>query len=166
MKRTTLIAAVTAVVLTAGASPALAGRGHRGNCRCGGPIDRLAHIVPDLTEQQQEQLEQILEKGREEMRADRVKMLKLRRELRELVGDGADEATTDAKIDAITSLKASMMKQRIALLREAREVLTEEQREVLKDIGLPMIGFGRHGAHGPGGPGMGRGMRQGGHGCW
>jgi Spy/CpxP family protein refolding chaperone len=116
-----------------------------------------------LTEQQQEQLEQILEKGRDEMRADRIQMLKLRRELRELVVDGADEEVTNAKIDMITALEASMMKQRIALLGEAREVLTEEQREVLTDIGLPMIGFGRHG---PGGRGAGRGMRHGGHEWW
>ncbi len=163
MKRTVMIAAVTAVALTAGVSSALAGRGHGGSGRCGGPVDRLAWIVPDLTEQQQEQLEQILEKGRDEMRADRIQMLKLRRELRELVVDGADEEVTNAKIDVITALEASMMKQRIALLGEAREVLTEEQREVLTDIGLPMIGFGRHG---PGGRGAGRGMRHGGHGWW
>ncbi|MBD3241349.1 MAG: periplasmic heavy metal sensor [Chitinivibrionales bacterium] len=175
MKRTALIAVVTALVLSMGASSAFARRGPGGGCRFGGPIDRLANIVPDLTEDQREELEQILEKGRESMRVDRVKMLKLRRELRELIVDGAKESATDAKIDAITAVRASMMKRRVALMNEARGVLTDEQLEVLKDIGMPIMGLGMHGKGGCGGPGgagcgaaagtgCGGGMHKGGHG--
>jgi Spy/CpxP family protein refolding chaperone len=103
--------------------------------------------LPDLTEKQEEQIDELTASMRKEMRAAHKEAQKLREELHGLVKDGASDAKIEAKIDEAARLHADKMKKHALLMRDVARVLTEEQREALfsEPDGPP-----RRGKHGKG----------------
>ena len=118
--------------------------------------ERLAEFL-NLTPEQQTRLDEIRKARREEARAFREEMGKLRPQLREAMKDPkADEKKIDNLIDQLSQARASHFKSVVRSVREMEKVLTPEQLEKFRDARFRMgwrHGFGpRRGMH----PGWGR----------
>jgi Spy/CpxP family protein refolding chaperone len=83
-------------------------------------------------------------------------------DLHESIRSGADQATVDKKIDALSAIRTKMQKLRVQQRLQFHNMLTDEQKEKLE--ALPMGGFGFGDGDGPRGMG-GHGMRGPGGGC-
>ncbi len=93
--------------------------------RGGGPEMRL----PNLTDEQKEQIKAIVLNGRKETLPLRNAMREKRAELQTLrTSENYDERAVNSTISEIAELQESMMLMREQHRQEIREVLTEEQR--------------------------------------
>lgn len=123
--------------------------------------------IPDLTEDQQEQIKTLRTEHWNEVEEFRTDMRILHAEMNDLTsGSDYDATAASKKIEKISSLKKKMMKARLAHRNSVRSLLTEEQKVVF-DNHRPGrgMGFGRAGGRGMGfGKGQGpRGYRGQGH---
>ena len=155
MKRISMVAAAALTLVAVSSVWAQKGRGDE-ETRMERRREHLMEVIPDLTEEQLDQMQALREEGRKEMKPLQLAKQKLQRELRKLVREGANERATDAKIDEITGNQARIMKLRIAHRRKLAGILNEEQLEAFHDLGHGP-GRGKRGMHrgrgGPGGPG-------------
>lgn len=156
MKRSKVILGVLIAVFAVAlvAAPALARReGTRRAQPRGG-------MMPQFTQEQQEQIEAIHEKYSDERAelTNRAKVLRL--ELAELVGDGEpDFDGIEGKLEEIARVRVDLMKLRLRIHKEIRPLLDEDQRKLF-DRGLARLaGSGRgDGQRGMMGRGAGGGM--------
>lgn len=112
--------------------------------------------IPDLTQDQQDEIKALRTAHWEAMQEYRTDMRILREEMDDLTsGSDYDAKAANKKIEEISSLKEKMMKARLAHRSSVRNLLTDEQKVVF-DNHRPGrgMGFGRgHGPHGRRGPG-------------
>ncbi|MDZ7778141.1 MAG: Spy/CpxP family protein refolding chaperone [Bacteroidales bacterium] len=127
-------------------------------------------VIPDLTEEQQQQIKTLRMNNNSQMQDYQAERRILRAELDALTrGSSYDTKAATKKIDAITSLKNKMMKQRMEHRDEIRELLTDEQKMIFdqrkakrgkgfksgnyhhKNCDQPGAGegYGRYGGQGP-----------------
>lgn len=84
--------------------------------------------IPDLTEEQQEQITTLRTNHRSEMDEYRADMRTLRAEYADLTsGSDYDIKAASEKADALTDVKNKMMKQNLEHRDEVRNLLTDEQ---------------------------------------
>ena len=124
------------------------------------------HALPDLTEEQEQKIDELKITQMKETNAFRSDVIIKRAELQKLcTADKADMEKINAKIDEIFKIKTEMAKQRAAHIQKVRVLLTDEQRVIFDT---------RHGKQGKGmRMGRGRFHRSGGghgqncpHGKW
>ncbi len=85
--------------------------------------------IPDLTEEQQAQIDELKTALEKEMLPMRTKLEVKQAELQELlVADNPNKGAIDRKIDEISSLRTQMQKKRIDNRLKTRVLLTPEQR--------------------------------------
>lgn len=143
-----VVAALALVPLTAqeATRPQAPGRGMGRGFGPGGPGPGLVHRL-DLTDQQREQVQAIME----ERRASRpgANMMELQKQLQAaLFADTVDLAKVEALKDAIRAAEAAMLSARIDTELKINHILTPEQRAKARELI----------AAGPG-PGRGRARR-------
>ena len=92
----------------------------------------LLNDIPDLTEEQKAQIEEIHKSAKEGMKAQREESKEIRMKIMELkTAENPDQAQINKLIDRQSAIKADMMKQRTAAELKVRSILTPEQRKVL-----------------------------------
>jgi Spy/CpxP family protein refolding chaperone len=85
--------------------------------------------IPDLTEEQQEQIQSIMLDIREQMLPIQNQMREKRARLRTLsTGTEVDAKAAESVIEEIGDLRTQMMKERFASRQEIRTLLTDEQK--------------------------------------
>jgi len=85
--------------------------------------------LPDLTEEQQNKIEELRLNFQKEMSPERIKVSKLRLELKELlIADKPDLGKINSQLEDINKQRLKMEKARIKHRLEVRELLTEKQR--------------------------------------
>jgi len=85
--------------------------------------------IPNLTDQQKEQLKSITLKNQEVIIPLRNQMREKKAHLRTLsTADNVDQKVAESVIDEIGSLRTQMMKQRLGTHQQVRALLTDEQR--------------------------------------
>jgi Spy/CpxP family protein refolding chaperone len=145
-----LVALITLVAAAVAVAPALARRsGNRAAHPRGG-------LMPELTAEQKEQIEEIHEKYSDERAelTNRAEVLAL--ELGDLVGDGEPDFNgIEDKLEEISRVRLDLMKLRLRIHREIRPLLDEDQK-MLFDRGLARLverraAGGRRGMMGRGG---------------
>lgn len=104
-----------------------------------------------LSEYQARQLKQIREQQAEARRRNMQSLHEANTQLRQLVLNGADEATVRAKQTDVTNLMAESLRMRVDELKQIAPILTPEQRQKFVELGER--GGHRGGPHG--GPGRG-----------
>lgn len=103
--------------------------------------------IPDLTDEQQEQMKTLRIEHRSAMEEYRADMRTLRAEYADLTsGSDYDTEAASERIDALTAVKNKMMKQRLEHRNEVRNLLTDEQKVIFDQR-----------PHGKGGKGYGKG---------
>lgn len=140
MKRT-ITWIITGVVVSMMAVGTFAARGSH----CGGDKGMGSHCgmgemqkgncydkIPDLTDAQKSQIEEIATKKHEEMKMVHEKMWKLREELGKLSSENGSDAAVNAKIDEISKVHGEMLKNQLACRAEIEKILTPAQREYLE----------------------------------
>ncbi len=154
--KTTLTLAI--ILLMATATDTFAQRG-RGFDRVGG-LEQVCPNIPNLTEEQQQQITELRTGHLKEMQSMRDKIDVNRVQWRALMrGDRADMDAINANIDERTELRNQMEKMQATHHQAIRSVLTEEQRVWFDSVPR---GFSRAGAR-PG-PGMRQAAPYGGRG--
>lgn len=103
--------------------------------------------IPDLTEEQQEQIESLQLENRQQMITLQNQLREQEARLRTLTtGSEPDQSAAEGVIDQIAASRASIMKSQLALRMRIRELLTDEQRTLfdLSPRGFPAAvrGFG------------------------
>lgn len=113
--------------------------------------------IPDLTEEQEEQIRESRTAHINDMEEFRTDMRILREEYRDLTsGQDYDKKAASKKIDAITALKNKMMKQNLEHRNEVRSMLSDEQK-----VHFDRHHFGRNNrGNGPGNFHKGRGYHK------
>lgn len=144
------------------------GKGMKGQQTC-------AQMIPDLTEEQEKQIEDLRTDHWKAMSEYRSDMRTLRAEYQDLMaGDDRNPKKAESKIDEITDLKNKMMKERQNHMGEIRKLLNDEQKiyfdQKMQRRG-PCMGMGHGKGHGTGhgfgkgaGPGHKHKMHKGWHG--
>jgi Spy/CpxP family protein refolding chaperone len=124
------------------------GRGYMQGQR--GPGSAQAECrIPDLTEDQQEQINTLRTEHWNEMDEFRTDMRILRAEMKDLTsGSDYDVKAADKKIEEISEMKEKMMKAQLNHRDEVRSLLTDEQK-VFFDKHHPGKGNGFGKGHGP-----------------
>lgn len=146
------------ILLMATATDAFAQRG-RGLDRVGG-LEQVCPNIPNLTEEQQQQITELRTAHLKEMQSKRDQIDVNRAQYRALMrGDRADMDAINANIDERTELRNQMEKTQAAHHQAIRNLLTEEQRVWFDAVPR---GFSRAGAR-PG-PGMRQAAPYGGRG--
>ncbi len=87
-------------------------------------------MVPDLTEEQKEQLGQLRLEHLESSTLHRARMDELRAKMRRLNAERADQEEINSVIDEMTDLRNQQMKEGVQHRNDIRSALTEEQRAV------------------------------------
>lgn len=126
------------------------GRGMMNRGQNFGP-DHECRMIPDLTGDQQSQIQGLRTAQLKEMQGFRNQIGENRARYRTLMSaDKSDQKTIEANIDEFTNLRNQMMKKQSAHQQAIRSLLTDEQKVLFDNRGMR----GRQGA------GMnGRGMR-------
>jgi Spy/CpxP family protein refolding chaperone len=108
--------------------------------------DGMPHMrIPDLTDEQKEQIKSIMLKTQEEMIPLKNQLGEKRARLRTLsTGDNVDVEAAESVIEEIGSLRTEIMKKHFAVRQEVRALLTDYQR-VWMDSHYGK--FGRHEMH-------------------
>jgi Spy/CpxP family protein refolding chaperone len=89
----------------------------------------FCHALPDLTEEQEQKIDELRTTQMKEMNAFRSDLGIMRAELHKLcTADDADMEKINARIDEIFKTKTEMAKQRAAHIQKVRALLTDEQR--------------------------------------
>lgn len=114
-------------------------------------FDRECRMIPELTETQQAQIQELRTEQLKEMQDFRNQIGENRARYRTLMSaDKADQKAIDANIDEYTNLRNQMMKKQAAHRQQVRSLLTDDQK----------VFFDNRGMRGRQGAGMnGRGMR-------
>lgn len=108
------------------------------------------HMIPDLTEEQQEQMKTIHLKSMKAMQPLKNSLMEKKAHLHTLsTAQKADLKAINKQIDEISSIEASMQKLRAASQQEVRSLLTEEQRIMFDSKPHGMKGNGNHRGNGP-----------------
>jgi len=115
----------------------------------------------NLSDQQQEQLQDMRLANQKEMIPLRADIKLLRLELQELISNDASRSEIDNKIDQISEARKAIQKKRVGHRLDMRQVLTPEQRKQWDKMkhhrGMKGEHHGARGHHGQG-KGMGRGI--------
>ncbi|MDX1586158.1 MAG: Spy/CpxP family protein refolding chaperone [Balneolaceae bacterium] len=94
--------------------------------------------LPGLTDEQKEQIREVMLETRKEMLPIQNQVREKRAQLRTLrTSENADMKAINSMVDEISGLRAGMMKTRLASEQEIRNLLTEEQR-IIFDSRSPM----------------------------
>ncbi|MBN2213339.1 MAG: Spy/CpxP family protein refolding chaperone [Bacteroidales bacterium] len=105
------------------------GYGPGGNNQERAGIGRYCQAIPDLTDEQEQQIMNLRTAHMKEMNGYRSDLSIKRAELRKLqTADNADMNKINAKIDEIGKMKTEMSKIMAAHLQKVRALLTDEQR--------------------------------------
>ncbi|UCE25083.1 MAG: Spy/CpxP family protein refolding chaperone [Candidatus Zixiibacteriota bacterium] len=88
----------------------------------------------NLTDQQRDQLENMMDEFRMEHVDRKAELQKAQIKLKALMRDEADEGEVNAAIDEVSELKAQMQKMRYANHQKAKSVLTQDQIDKLKQL--------------------------------
>lgn len=129
---------VSAVSLL-GSTFAFAGPGKGGcsggnGCQGGGMhLLKMIDRIPDLTEQQEDQLWNLARKFHSEGNETREKMMNLKKEYHGLLEKNADQKEIDAKAEEIGKAHAQVLKMKASHMKQIADVLTEEQQTYLKE---------------------------------
>ena len=125
------------------------GKGMKGPQNC-------YQMIPDLTEEQEEQIEDLRTDHWKAMSEHRSDMRTLSAEYQDLMaGDDRNPKKAESKIDEITDLKNKMMKERQNHREEIRNLLNDEQKTYFDQR------MQRHGSCIGMGPGKGHGFGKG-----
>jgi Spy/CpxP family protein refolding chaperone len=93
------------------------------------PEDRGFKHIPDLTDEQISKIDELRTVHLEKMMKQKAKAKILQAELRELeIADNADMNKINGKIDEISVVRTTMIKDRSAHRQDIRKILTKEQR--------------------------------------
>ena len=120
--------------------------------------------IPDLTEEQEAQIETLRIAHLEKMQNHRAEMDELRAMRRSLlIKDDASESEINKNIDATTSLHNKMMKERVKHNQAVKDLLTADQKvyfnqHLMQNRRGRRTGNGRYDNYGPG-KGFGRGYQ-------
>ncbi|MCB9185260.1 MAG: Spy/CpxP family protein refolding chaperone [Flavobacteriales bacterium] len=97
-----------------------------------GKYQAMLEDIPNLTDAQREQINEIRESTQKKVQPQREEMKTLRVKMKELkAADNPDQKQINELIDRQASVKAEMMKARTAAELSVRSILTPEQLEVL-----------------------------------
>jgi Spy/CpxP family protein refolding chaperone len=113
------------------------GMGHGKGMRDDAPGIRRILAVGDeinLTDQQREQLEGMMDEFKLEHVDRKAELQKAQIKLKALMRDEADEGQVNAAIDEVSRLKAQMQKTRYANHQKAKSVLSADQVDKLKEL--------------------------------
>lgn len=138
MKRTnkTVIAVLAGTLLLGGAGAVLASGGYHGKGGCdfkGAPMHALER-VDNLTDEQRNQISEIMDTQRSAMRERRDEMRDSRTAVRDAIHNGADEATLKPLAQKQGEMVAQMIMERAKVQGQISAVLTEEQRQQLQQL--------------------------------
>ncbi|SRR6056297_117577 len=118
--------------------------------------------IPDLTEEQEAQIETLRIRHLKKMQSYRSEMDELRAERRSLfIKDDASESEINKNIDATTSLHNKMMKERVKHNQAVKALLTEDQKVYFNQHFMHQRKGHRSGHGRFGNDGSGKGMGQG-----
>jgi Spy/CpxP family protein refolding chaperone len=150
MKKSLLIISIiAATAFSAFAQPY--GQGRQGDRR---GMGAAAERIPDLTEEQKDQIYELRRGFLEYSLEKRGQMKVLHSEYKLLmVSDTKDLTAIDKNIEERSALRADMMKEKTRLQLDIRELLSEEQQVFFDNR---MLTPGRMGKQGPRGRGPGR----------
>ncbi|MBN1348993.1 Spy/CpxP family protein refolding chaperone [candidate division KSB1 bacterium] len=132
MKRITLLSAIIALVII-GSVFAQQGRWHAKQAMSGKA--NFCDRIPDLTDEQRAKIEDLRLKFQEVRAPERIKMQKMRLELKELmIAKNPNQKAIDTKIDEIGKKRTEMQKQHVAHRLEIRNLLTDKQKAVFDTL--------------------------------
>lgn len=104
-------------------------------------VNRAMFRIPDLTDEQKEQIRNIRLENRSAMLPYRNQINEKRARLQTLTtGDQQDLDAANQVVEEIGVLRTEMMKQRLANRVKVRDVLTEEQRVIFDSHPGPALG--------------------------
>ncbi len=104
-----------------------------------GRFSEMRKQIPDelkLTDEQREKMRNLRLQHQKEMVPMRADLKVLRIELRELMGNDANQSALNNKIEQIGKMRTEIEKKRVAHMLAMRSVLTKEQQEAFKGMGL------------------------------
>ncbi len=129
------LAGSTAAIARPGGSGCMGGGGGCKGGKHGGGMGVLKMIdkIPDLTDQQEDQLWDLARKFKDEAGATREKMMTLKMEYHKLIQENAEEKQIEAKAEEIGKAHAEMLTMKASHKRQIAQVLTEKQREYMKE---------------------------------
>ncbi len=150
------IAALVGLAILAAPLTAYAGGHGRTGGRQGGMMGPLAGL--DLTDAQEEAVEQLQESTREQGTDLRIEMRRLQHDLEgEMLEEKPDAGKVRELAEQIGGIRTQLEIQHLEMRLAIRELLTEEQLDQL--LSRPRMGLGRRGDRGP------QGGHQRHHGC-
>ncbi|MEO1021324.1 MAG: Spy/CpxP family protein refolding chaperone [Bacteroidota bacterium] len=134
LKRSLFVAVGVLLTTSVLAQPAMQRGNQQGRQGERGPMAMLERI-PDLTDQQKEDIKAIMLVGQKEHLPIRNTLAEKRAALRSLnTSDNYDEAQANALIEEIKELEGQQMKNRMEQHQQIRALLTEDQQVVFDTI--------------------------------
>ncbi|MCA0900618.1 Spy/CpxP family protein refolding chaperone [Microbulbifer agarilyticus] len=106
---------------------------HKGGDHYERMFDRLAEKL-ELTEGQKAQVKANRDAGKEAREADRKAMHEVRKQLKEAIDSGADQATLNSLGTKLGELEVRKMQRRVEMHKQFEAILTDDQRAKMEQM--------------------------------